>query len=1059
MRSFSILLVLLPFLSCRPSLPESVDLAMVSIPDVVDYNFHIKPLLSDRCYACHGPDEETRKGGLRLDIPDGAKKVLESGHRAIVPGSLGKSSLVERILEEEDELMMPPPTTKTSLTPHEKALLVKWIDQGANFEKHWAFIKPEKPEVPALDGDSYHPIDAFVRSKLKEQGMSPAPMADPQRLIRRVHMDLTGLPPDLETIAEFEASPSIEHYEKIVDSLLRSEACAERLAMEWMDVARYADSHGLHADGWRNMWPWRDWVIEAFRENIPYDEFVTLQLAGDLLPNPTKDQIIATAFHRNHPMTAEGGAIDEEFRLEYVADRTNTTATAFMGMTMECAKCHDHKFDPISTKEYYQLSAFFNNQRELGMTGDDGNYGPLIPLMDDVTKAHIDSLKVLLAELDSEMNDKIAALAEEKYEVTQQSVKPGGSTFYVAFDSYRSKGDDSYVFDRNPKVTTRGEPVVVEGKKGKAIELGKGYDEVSLAEPATIDVEIPMSASLWIKPKPKKSDNTQVLIGNAGNKNNFWRGWDFYLDTSFHLNLRLINALPHNYLHVRSSDPVTIGQWQQVGFTYDGSGTAQGGTIFINGQKVGVSIKYDRLTRNIRPIVSASHKPENRPLRIGKSFRAFTGDNGIYHGAVDEVYVYDRRLSSLEMAYLGGVEKTNFTEEDYLDHQITKSKKIGELRDQRAQFLKEIIKIQDTLDELMVMEEMSTPRPTHILNRGQYNSPGEEVQPATPAAILSFPDTLETNRLGLAKWLFHPDHPLTARATVNRYWQMIFGTGIVKTVNDFGNQGMLPSHPDLLDWLAVDFQENEWDIKYLLKQMVMSATYRQTSKGSAEDLKKDPENIYLSRSPSYRWPAEFIRDNALAASGLLVQKTGGPSVRPYQPDGLWIEKGTFSYILLRYNQGNGEDLYRRSLYTFIKRTSPPPSMTVFDVPSRDVCRLSRETTNTPMQALVLLNDPQYVEAAIAMADRMLESSGDIPQNINTMFRLSTGRDAHKEELELLEKSYEKHLQHFQSVPMAADSLLTTGEYQTRVKNRDHEIAAMSMVASTILNHDETYTKR
>lgn len=1048
-------------LACGPSLPSEVVAEIDQLPSHVDYNFHIKPILSDRCYACHGPDELARKGNLRLDIEEAAKAKLESGNFALVEGSRSKSTLIDRILSDDAEYQMPPADAKLYLSARDKAMIIKWIDQGAEYKPHWAFIPPSKPPVPSQQDADWlvkNEIDLFIQKNLKQKNLSPSLPADKEVLLKRVYMDLTGLPPGIDEIDAFLSNIQENAFEEIVDKLLVSDAAAERLAMEWMDVARYADSHGLHADGWRNAWPWRDWVIKAFKENMPYDQFVTEQLAGDLLPDATRDQILATAFQRNHPMTAEGGAIDEEFRLEYVADRTNTTATALMGLTMECARCHDHKFDPISQRDYYAMSAFFNNVREVGMTGDDGNYGPLLQLTSDETKAELKKIQQKIEQLDHEIESKMALIESKSISPQAISSVNEGLTVYLPMETKSKNSDGKSIVDRNKQAYTYGDPPIVDGKFGQAIYFDNEYDEVYLSDVPELDVHTPASASMWINTKKRQATKTQVLIGNAGDKNNYWRGWDFYLEDDNRISFRLISSLPHNLIHVRSVDSIMLNTWTHVAFTYDGSGRAHGAKIYIDGKQVDVDVIYDRLYKNIRTISSGANKEIHRALRISKSYRSFTGDNGIFKGKIDEMRLYNRSISSLEVAFLAGFNAPG--EAHHRDHFINRDREIIKLKEQRSSLVRNKIALSDTISEVMVMEEMDTPRPTFVLNRGQYDAPGPEVAPNTPKKILPFPEDLPKNRLGLAKWLFDPDHPLTSRATVNRYWQMIFGRGIVETARDFGNQGALPSHPQLLDWLAIDFIEHNWDLRFLIKQMVLSATYQQSSKTSQDQMELDPQNIYLSRGASYRLPAEMIRDNALAASGLLVRKIGGPSVKPYQPEGLWIEKGTFSHKLLRYIPDEGEGLYRRSLYTFIKRTSPPPTMTIFDVPSRDVCNVTRESTNTPLQALVLLNDPQFVEAARLLAERMLKEGGMVKKDqITYGFRLMTGRKPTMEELNLLEQIYKESITDFKANPQKSKELMSVGDHLSDKNLPLDERAAMTIVGSTLINMDESYMKR
>ncbi len=1048
-------------IGCKPDLPAEVDLAYQELPEVIDYNFHVKPIISDRCYACHGPDKDTRKAGLRLDIEENAFAALESGSKAFVHGNLKKSEAISRILSQDPEQQMPPPDSKLSLDAKEVATLVKWVEQGAEWKPHWSFIIPEKPGMPDDFPTEWSPnneIDHFIYQRLALEKLSPSPQADKERLIRRVTMDLTGLPPTLEEIDDFIKDKSDNAYEKVVDRLLASDAHAERLAMEWMDVSRYADSHGLHADGYRYMWPWRDWVIGAFKENMGYDQFITWQLAGDLLPNATQEQILATAFNRNNPMTAEGGVIDEEWRVEYVADRTNTTATAFMGLTMECARCHDHKFDPISQKEYYQLSAFFNQMTELGMTGDDGNFGPQLLMTKEADEEKIAEIKSMLAQHETKLLDTKDKLVTEVNTVpTAGSVS--GIAVYHPFEKVLKDKEKRSVLDGNSKSKSRNVVELKEGKFGKAVELTGEYDEISLEGIGTYEAYEAFSAGAWVNTSKRKNDNLQTILGNTGQKNNFWRGWDFELSPTNQVSLRLIHSLPDNYIQVTTKDSVKLKEWTHVMFTYDGSMKADGVKLFINGKEATSEVEFDHLYKSIYPVRVGDHTPDDRPLRVGRSYRAHTGEFGLFKGLLDELRIYNRELTPLEVLIIS---RTGEEPDLQLikDHHLAMNPKIGQQKSTIRQLNKELLSVVDEIPEVMVMRDDEDPGKTYLLRRGQYNARGEVVEAATPENVLAYPEDYPQNRLGLAKWLFMDENPLTARVAVNRYWQMIFGAGLVTTANDFGSQGALPSHPELLDWLAVDFRESGWNVRKLLKQMVMSATYQQSSKFRKELEQKDPQNILLAKSPSYRWPAEMIRDNALASSGLLVKKIGGKSVKPYQPDSLWIELGNFSHVLLYFHQDHGEDLYRRSMYTFIRRTSPPPYMTTFDVAPRSVCVVKREITNTPLQALNLMNDPQFVEAAKVLAERVLkENSGDPKEQITQAFRLVTSRWPNNKELDVLREVYNREEKRYTGKADQAIQLLKVGEYEVDKNLPLNNLAAMTMVANTLLNLDEAYTKR
>ncbi|MFY0652394.1 MAG: DUF1553 domain-containing protein [Cyclobacteriaceae bacterium] len=1032
-------------------IPKDVNLAYEELPQVLDYNIDVKPILSDRCYHCHGPDVETRSADMRLDTKDDLFAKTKSGNRPFVSGNLKKSAVIERILSDDPEFMMPPPESNRSLSAEEKAMLVKWVEDGAEWKEHWAYITPEKKTPPKTDKDwpVANEIDAFIYAKLVQNKLTPSTQANKEQLLRRVTMDLTGLPPSLDEQEAFLEDNSNSAYEKVVDRLLTTKAYAERMTLEWLDLSRYADSHGLHGDGIRTAWPWRDWVIEAFYKNMPYDQFVIEQLAGDMIPNAKKDQIIATAFNRNHPMTGEGGVVDEEFRLEYVSNRTNTFGTAFLGLTLECAKCHDHKFDPISQKEYYQVSSFFNNIKELGMTGDDGDYGPVEIITDD----KIDELLTFLSTDIEQSEAKLQSEKERISKITGRQTKKLSPVVYHSFETSTKTKDLTYA-DNSKRTEQKGDVEFKDGVSGRAPVFDQHEDHFQIQDIGLVEAHQPFSVALWVNPN-EIGEKTQVLAGNAGNKNEYWRGWDFYLDSTNHVAFRLISNLPHNYLHFRSQKVIPKGKWSHVMATYDGSMSTSGTKIFIDGKKDNGQVLFNRLGKSILPITHQRDMAE-KPLRIGKSYRSFTGDNGIFKGQIDELAFFDFEVPEDQIAQVK--ESSKLGNKPSVD--VNTSNTLEEISKLLAEQRLKRIKMLDTIPELMVMEEMATTRDTYVLDRGEYDKPKEKVDAGTIDKVLPFDSKYPTNRLGLSQWLFDEGNPLTARVAVNRYWQMIFGKGIVATVNDFGSQGALPSHLGLLDWLAVDFRESGWDVKKLIKTMVMSNTYKQSSEINEELYEKDPSNTWLARGPSYRWQAEFIRDNALAASGLLNEKIGGESVRPYQPKGLWIELASFSHALYNYIPDRDDRQYRRSMYTFIRRTSPPPFMTLFDAPNRSMCTVSRERTNTPLQALVLLNDPQFVEASRALACRLKkESKGSLDKMVENGFRLVLGRKPSADEFRIMKDLYAKEVENFKSDIKGAKEYLSVGDFKAPENEDPVELAALAVVSNTLLNMDEAYTKR
>ena len=1055
------------------------------IDRVVDFNYDVQPILSDRCYQCHGPDENSRRAGLRLDDEKIAFSKLSSGSKALVSGSLFKSEVAHRILSNDPEEVMPTPESKLLLTNKEKAIILKWIDQGAQWKDHWAFIPPEVNKTNnILTKKESNPIDFFIENKLNENGLTFSEPAIKERLIRRVYFDLTGLPPSVEDVNNFKNDESPKAYEKIIDKLLASEENAERLTMDWLDLSRYADSHGLHADGLRTMWPWRDWVINAFKNNMPYDEFVTKQLAGDLLTNASRQDIIPTAFNRNTPMTAEGGVVDEEWRLNYVFDRTETFGTAFLGLTVMCAKCHDHKFDPISQRDYYELAAFFNQTKELGMTGDDGDFGPLLlePNKEKTLNKIQEQISYKKKQLELKQNElfEIYSYVDQLNEKNNLESIERSIIQNVSFENFKTvkkKSPDvsyiaqgnfsnqtSYIIDNKSNITSNEMPKISDGVVGTSFSFGNENDVLYLESVPNFESTDSFSGALWLNTEKRKKGFSQTIFGTTGGKNNYWRGWDLFLDDNNYINFRLISSLPENVIHVKSPDSLKINKWDHLAFTYDGSGEASGVKLFLNGNQIDQIVKTDNLYKSIKPVSSSGIRKERRSVKVGESYDGSSGDNRIFKGKMDELFIFNKSLSSFEIKTLFNkydIDKKLISNELKREHLVLENNEQIKIQKEISKLKKQWLNEVSDVTEIMVMEDMKEPRQSFLYDRGQYTNKSYEVFANTPSVLPKFSEDLPRNRLGLAKWLFEDKNPLTSRVTANRYWQLIFGKGIVTSPEDFGLQGMLPSNAELLDFLANFLVNEDWDIKKLIKLMVTSSTYKQSSSINQKYAEIDPNNIYLWRSNSYRLPAEMIRDNALAASGLLVKKTGGKSVKPYQPDGLWREKSNFSIKLLDYKiSETEEDLYRRSLYTFLRRTSPPPSMSVFDAPSREVCTVKREITNTPLQALVLLNDPQFVEASRVLAERIqIEESGSIKKSIEYGFQLCTSRMPSSEELQILKEFYDNQYKKFKSNPKLADQIFKNGRKKRNRSLDKYKTAALTLVANTMLNHDEAYIKR
>jgi hypothetical protein len=1081
-----ILLILLCLnFACSGPLPNEITQAYDSLPEIVDYNFHIKPILSDRCYNCHGPDNSSRKAGLRLDIEEEAFKKLETGNRAFVKGSISNSEVIHRLLSDDPNIMMPPPDSELMITDREIALIAKWIEQGSHWKEHWSFLALTEPKVPELNNEwtRNNEIDNYIQNHLMQLGLQPSPLADKEHLIKRVTMDLTGLPPTVEEIDAFLNDTSNNAYEKIVDRLLSSDACAERLTQEWMDVSRYSDSHGISFDGYRTSWPFRDWVIKAFKNNMPYDKFVTHQLAGDLIPNADEQSKIATAFVRMNPLEGSAGSIDEEFRVEYVNERAGLTGTALLGLTVECAKCHDHKFDPISQKEFYQMSAFFNNTMEFGLAPTDSDRAPTLILLDDKEKSQINTyLESLQSEEKALENLKKEAYGANANKPLPKEIELGpiGSYAFNSIKPYKKEikkkkpenADDEkkeevkkkeykelQMLDNNKEAEATLKVTLTEGKFGSAAYFNEEYDEIALRKIGRFEHYDPFSISAWINTEKDSIGSSQSIIANSGTVFQYHRGWELALDSSNHVRVRLIHRLPDEVISVSSLASIPANNWHQIGLTYDGSKSAKGISIFVNGKKVKTQTNLDQLKRSILP-VNFNMTQDTLPLVVGRSFRLWTEDLGLFRGSIDEIKIFDRQLSQWEMASLGEAEIDVNSEEIKTEYWFLKDKRLAAKRNEIRKSRIEISKVLDSANELMVMEELKVPRKTYILDKGLYNQHLEAVEPGGINKVLPYNDDLPKNRLGLANWLFDEKNPLVPRVAVNRYWQMIFGRGLVKTAEDFGSQGERPSHPELLDWLAVDFRDSGWDIKRAIKQMVMSYTYRQSSFCPENLLEVDPENKYLARSLSYRWSAEMIRDNALKASGLLVEEIGGPSVKPYQPEGIWEELGMSSKELAEYKPDKGKNLYRRSLYTYSRRFAPNPTMINFDATSREICTVRRSSTSTPLQALTLLNDPQFVEASRVMSEKVQKEFPDnVDQQITYAFRRSTGLKPNKEQLVVLKEQYQQSLEQFKKEPTMADSILSVGEMSFNKVLSKEKTAAMTLVVSTIFNFDESYMKR
>ena len=1082
----------------------------------ISFNRDIRPILSDNCFACHGPDSGNRQAGLRLDIAEQASGELESGVRAIVPEDADSSEMIARIVSTDPDSVMPPPDAKIGrLSGEQVDLLKRWIAEGAPYEPHWTFVpvaKPDMPERPGQfgDGQTVHPIDRIVRAKLATRGITPQPEADKTTLIRRATFDLTGLPPTQDEVSAFVADGSPDAYVKLLDRLLASPRYGERMAADWLDLARYSDSYGFQVDRERPMWPWRDWVISAFNKNLPWDQFTTWQLAGDLLPHATDEQILATAFNRLHQQECEGGSVEEEYRVNSINDRVTTFGTAFLGLTLECCRCHDHKFDPLSQREFYQFFSFFDDVDEAGLYSffTSAVPTPKLRLVDDATATALAKASESAAEAEAEVvrveaaararvADWIAGRAAMPVELAgpQAGTIPGELVRY-SFDERRQDGRFASLLDPEPPVepeppaallapdtqavektaadekspqqkadkppdhaaTSPSENVLVEGHSGSALKL-TGDDPVQTPV-GNFRRSEPFTVSLWLQ-APKRYERAVVFHRSQAWTDAASRGYEL-LVLDGHLQWSLIHFWPGDAISVRVAEPLPVGEWVHVAVSNDGSSRAAGLTVFVNGHPAATEVVRDTLTREITG-------GGGDQIRIGERMR----DHGFNDGLVDDFRVFARRLSPLEVRDLfqpGAI------------HAVLEAKQDGELiggyaaaafneaSTSKRTALEDMRRARDDLaekpQEIMVMRELSQPKPAYVLQRGDYDKRGEAVQPDTPAALPPFPANQPRNRLGLSRWLTDPAHPLLARVTVNRLWQSLFGLGLVQSPEDLGSQSTRPEYPELLDWLAWEFSHGvsmpgtdtvgpAWDLKQLIKTIMLSQTYRQRSIADDQVMADDPLNVWLARGPRHRLPAEMIRDGILASSGLLVEKTGGPPVNTYD----------LPESFKPADAGKGESLYRRSLYTFWRRTGPAPVLESFDVPKRVVCVAKRDSTNTPLHALVLMNGPQFVEAARVLAEKLLveypddASAGRVDAMLGRAFELLTSRQPDDHEREILRRMHASQRDWYQTHPDDAGKLVTIGDTAPNEALPAVDVAAVASVVNALMNYDGCVVKR
>ncbi len=1024
---------------CAPALPAAY---AAGAGQTVEFNRDIRPILSDNCFKCHGPDKQ--RSGLRLDVAD-----VPVEKKAIVPGEPENSNLIKRVTSSDPEFHMPPPDITPRPTPEQIETLRAWIAQGAKYEWHWAFSSVPPAETPGVeDGAGWvrNPIDAFVLRRLQAEGLAPQREAPREQLLRRVTLDLTGLPPSLEEIKAIAGDRSREAYERAVDRLLASPGYGEHMASGWLDLARYADTFGYQDDKPNNVWPWRDWVIRAFNENLPYSEFVRWQLAGDLLPSPTQDQVLATAFNRLHRQTNEGGSINEEFLAEYAADRVKTFGMAFLGLTIECARCHDHKFDPISQRDYYSLTAFFNNIDESGMYSffTDVTATPGMFLYAPGQAEEHARLKEAVRKAEARAA-RVRTEAIARYGSAGQASSAIAAPRAVAHLGLESITENKTPNDVSPETpaSVSGDVVLVTGRKGMAARFS-GENSIAIAEKVDFERTDPFSIAVWIRPGAG-TERMVVLHHSAASMDAASRGYELMLDSGgvvFGLN----HFWPGNAVRVRTAETVPANDWTHIAVSYDGSSRAGGVQVYINGRAAPVEVIRDNLFQTIRYERGGPYS-----LQIAARFR----DPGFKDGAVDELGVFDVCLTASEVAAVYADSESGLeTSGDPLEHYLHRAdapymQALAELRAAREAEAK----FTDSLQEIMAMQDMAKAPSARVLARGAYDAPRDEVGPDTPAGILAFPADSPRNRLGLADWLLRRDNPLTARVEVNRVWKQFFGRGIVPTLEDFGSQGSLPADQDLLDYLAAWFIDNGWDVKALCRLIVTSAVYRQSSTPAPDLVTRDPENVLLARGPRARLTAEGVRDAALAASGLLVRTVGGPSVKPYQPGDLWKDASQISY-----QQDSGEGLYRRSLYTYLKRTVPPPMMMTFDAADRETCVARRETTTTPLQALVLLNDEQFVEASRVLAEGVMAEHRREKAALVEAFQRLIGREPKDRELEILRTAYAEQREIFAASPKDAEAYTETGERPVADTMDRIDLAAMTAVVQLIMNYDEFQVK-
>ncbi len=1011
----------------------------------VDFGRQIRPLLAEKCFQCHGLDEEHRETDLRMDTKGGLFAPLDSGGVAVVAGNLAKSVLYQRLVTEDEDERMPPADAKKQLSPDEIALIKRWIETGATWQQHWSLDAPARPALPKV-GDSKWPrneIDHFVLARLEREGLKPSVEADKIALLRRVTFDLTGLPPTTSEIDKFLANESDHAYEEVVDRLLKSPRHGEHMARYWLDAARYGDTHGLHLDNFRLMWPYRDWVIKAFNSNMPFDQFTIEQLAGDLLPDATLDQKIATGFNRCNVTTSEGGVIPEEYYVHYTVDRVATTSTVWMGISMGCVVCHEHKFDPFEMKDFYQLFAFFNSLDGPVMDGNRQNTAPVVQVATESQKAELVNLGRRIGELTKAMTSPIAGVDQAQADWEKRLRESVGSEL-----KWLTLSPEKFTSSGGATLTKLEDNSILAAGKNPAKEVYEVVAEVEANRLTAIRLEGLMHPSLTVS-GAGRSNNSNVVLSEfeaevaSKTEPDKWeriklaRAWADHEQTNG--DFKIANAI--------DGKPGT--GWAIAGHERKEDRTA----IFVAespfGREGGMSLR-----------IRLRHESIYAQHQFGRFRFSVTSAASIPNVSVDSAPAEIAKLIRIDPSKRSAAQQQKIR--DHFRNKVSNDAALKQTRDELESLNKRKTELDKSLPTTLVWRELAEPKPAFILTRGAYDKKGEPVTRNTPAALPPLGPMKEgevPTRLHLARWLVSPEHPLTSRVTVNRSWQQYFGVGIVETAEDFGSQGSPPSHPRLLDWLAVDFRESGWDVRRLQKLIVMSATYRQSSRISADIALKDPQNRLFSRGSRFRMDAEMIRDNALATSGMLIDKIGGPSVKPYQPTGIWFAVGYTDSNTARFKRDAGEALYRRSMYTFWKRTAPPPTMSTLDAPSRETCTVRRSRTNTPLAALALMNDEQFVEASRGLAQRiMLEGGKSTEERAAFAFRLATSRMPRDAELAVLIDVYQTCLKRFTADKEAATKLIAVGESKPNETLDASQLAAWTMVANMVLNLDETITK-